>query len=71
VRRTPDRPREFRVPLSPFTPIVSAAFCLYLISGLPYTTFDLFAVWLVAAAIIYFSYSAKHSRMARTITEGA
>ena len=72
LRRTqPDLPRGFRVPLYPFTPIASAAFCLYLISGLPYTTFVLFAVWLGAAAIVYFSYSAKHSRLARTITEGA
>jgi APA family basic amino acid/polyamine antiporter len=71
LRRTqPDLPRGFRVPLYPLTPLASAAFCLYLISGLPATTFALFALWLGAAAIIYFSYSAKHSRLARTITEG-
>jgi hypothetical protein len=35
------------------------------ISGLPYTTFALLAVWLGVAAIIYFTYSARHSRLAR------
>jgi basic amino acid/polyamine antiporter, APA family len=72
LRRTqPDLPRGFRVPLYPLTPIASAAFCLYLISGLPYTTFLLFAVWLGVAAILYFAYSAKHSRLAGPNTEGA
>ena len=47
------------------TPVLSAAFALYIISGLPYSTFALFAVWLGVAAIIYFTYSARHSRLAR------
>jgi APA family basic amino acid/polyamine antiporter len=68
LRRTqPDLPRGFSVPGYPVTPILSAAFALYLISGLPYTTFALFAVWLGVAAIIYFAYSARHSRLARGI----
>jgi APA family basic amino acid/polyamine antiporter len=57
--------------LYPLVPIASAVFCLYLISGLPYTTFALFTIWLGVAAIIYFSYSVKHSRLAKTITEVA
>src|ERR687898_1221004 len=61
----PDLPRGFRVPLYPITPILSAAFALYIISSLPGTTFALFAVWLGVAAIIYFTYSSKHSRLAR------
>ena len=66
LRRTqPDLPRGFRVPGYPITPILSAAFALYIISQLPYSTFALFAVWLGVAAIIYFTYSAKHSRLAR------
>ncbi len=59
------------MPLYPLTPVASAAFCLYLISGLPYTTFALFALWLGVAAIIYFAYSAKHSQLAGTSAEGA
>jgi APA family basic amino acid/polyamine antiporter len=66
LRRTqPDLPRGFRVPGYPVTPILSAAFALYIISQLPYSTFALFAVWLGVAAIIYFSYSMRHSRLAR------
>jgi basic amino acid/polyamine antiporter, APA family len=66
LRRTqPDLPRGFRVPGYPITPILSAAFALYIISQLPYSTFALFAVWLGVAAIIYFTYSARHSRLAR------
>jgi len=66
LRRTqPDLPRGFRVPFYPITPILSAAFALYIISQLPYSTFALFAVWLGVAAIIYFTYSARHSRLAR------
>jgi APA family basic amino acid/polyamine antiporter len=45
--------------------VLSAAFCIYLISGLPGTTFVLFAIWLAGAALIYFTYSVKHSRLAR------
>jgi len=66
LRRTqPDLPRGFRVPGYPVTPILSAGFALYIISQLPYSTFALFAVWLGGAAIIYFSYSRNHSRLAR------
>jgi APA family basic amino acid/polyamine antiporter len=66
LRRTqPDLPRGFRVPGYPVTPILSAGFALYIISQLPYSTFALFAVWLGVAAIIYFSYSRNHSRLAR------
>jgi APA family basic amino acid/polyamine antiporter len=66
LRRTqPDLPRGFRVPGYPVTPILSAAFALYIISQLPYSTFALFAVWLGVAAIIYFTYSVRHSRLAR------
>jgi APA family basic amino acid/polyamine antiporter len=66
LRRTqPGLERGFKVPGYPVTPVLSAAFCLYLISGLPGTTFALFAGWLTGAALIYFTYSMKHSRLAR------
>ena len=66
LRRTqPNLPRGFRVPGYPVTLVLSAAFALYIISQLPYSTFALFVVWLGVAAIIYFSYSRNHSRLAR------
>ena len=69
LRRTqPDLPRGFRVPGYPVTPVLSAASALYIMSGLPYLTFGLFAVWLGVAAIIYFTYSMRHSQLAQTGT---
>jgi APA family basic amino acid/polyamine antiporter len=65
LRRTrPDLPRGYRVPLFPLLPIGSVGFCLYLIAGLPADTFALFALWLTAAAAIYFGYSIKRSALA-------
>src|SRR3712207_7780444 len=70
LRRTqPDLPRGFRVPGYPVTPVLSALFALYLISGLPLNTFLLFAVWLGVAAIVYFTYSVRHSLLARGIAD--
>ncbi|MGH3144820.1 MAG: amino acid permease [Rubrobacter sp.] len=65
LRRTqPDLPRGFRVPFYPVTPILSILACLYILSGLPLTTFGLFVIWLGVAALIYFTYSMRHSRLA-------
>jgi len=64
LRRTqPGLPRGFTVPLYPVTPVLSVVFCLYLIRGLPPVTFLLFAIWLTAAAVVYFTYSVRHSRL--------
>jgi basic amino acid/polyamine antiporter, APA family len=69
LRRTqPDLPRGFKVPLYPVVPLLSVAFCLYLISGLPANTFMLFALWLGAALVIYFTYSIRKSRLASAPT---
>jgi basic amino acid/polyamine antiporter, APA family len=66
LRRTqPDLPRGFRVPLYPVTPVLSAASAIYIMTGLPLTTYALFVVWLGIAAIIYFTYSVRHSQLGR------
>ncbi len=65
LRRTqPDAERPFRVPLYPVVPVVSVAACLYLIQGLPLSTFLLFAAWLAIALLAYFLYGLRHSRLA-------
>lgn len=65
LRRTqPDAERGFRVPLYPVVPLVSVAACLYLIQGLPLSTFLLFAGWLAVALVAYFAYGLQHSRLA-------
>jgi APA family basic amino acid/polyamine antiporter len=64
-RRDPDRPRPFRTPWVPVLPLVSVAFCFYLIANLPPLTWLRFVLWMGIGALIYFFYSARHSRMRR------
>jgi len=64
LRRTdPDRPRPFRTPWVPVLPLISVAFCLYLMAFLPVLTWVRFGVWLLIGAVIYFSYGIRHSRV--------
>jgi APA family basic amino acid/polyamine antiporter len=68
LRRTrPDMPRGFKVPFYPVLPILSILSSLYLVYNLNPTTFKLFAVWLVFAAILYFTYSARNSRLEKPV----
>jgi len=59
----PDRPRPFRTPFVPVLPLVSIAFCVYLIYYLPLLTKLRFVVWMVAGGLIYFFYGVRHSRV--------
>ncbi len=62
LRRTqPDRPRGFRVPFSPWFPIISVIMCLLLMMGLLVVTWLRFIVWLILGLGIYWFYSRKHS----------
>jgi basic amino acid/polyamine antiporter, APA family len=64
-RKDPDRPRPFRTPWVPFLPLLSVAFCVYLILSLPLLTKLRFVGWLAVGALIYFLYSVRHSRVRR------
>ena len=62
LRRTePDRPRPFRVPWVPLTPIISILACLYLMLQLPALTWIRFSIWLAIGLVLYFVYGYKHS----------
>jgi APA family basic amino acid/polyamine antiporter len=62
LRRTqPDRPRSFRVPFAPVTPIISMVACFGLMLGLPLETWVRFVLWLIVGLVIYFLYSKKRS----------
>jgi APA family basic amino acid/polyamine antiporter len=62
LRRThPEKPRSFRVPFSPVTPILSMVCCFGLMLGLPLETWVRFVVWLAIGLVIYFSYSRQRS----------
>jgi basic amino acid/polyamine antiporter, APA family len=59
----PDMQRGFKVPFYPVLPILSIVSSIYLITSLSLHTFELFGVWLVFAAIFYFLYSVKKSKL--------
>ncbi|MBA3317969.1 MAG: amino acid permease [Gemmatimonadales bacterium] len=69
-RVEPDRPRPFRAPWVPLTPILAIVSCLYLMVQLPWLTWVRFALWLVLGLVIYFLYGIRHSRLARERGEG-
>jgi APA family basic amino acid/polyamine antiporter len=62
-RLEPDRRRPFRAPWVPITPLISIVACLYLMFQLPLITWKRFIAWLIAGLVIYFFYSARHSRL--------
>jgi APA family basic amino acid/polyamine antiporter len=63
-RKEPDRPRPFRTPLVPWVPLGAIGTCAYLMTELPKVTWIRFFLWMVAGLLIYFLYSAGHSRLA-------
>ena len=58
-----DRPRPFRVPWVPLTPLISVAACLYLMLQLPAVTWKRFGIWLLVGFVLYFLYGVRHSRL--------
>ncbi len=65
LRRTrPDLHRPFRTPLVPVLPILSVLASLWLMLNLQSATWIRFGVWLAIGLVVYFGYSARHSRLA-------
>jgi APA family basic amino acid/polyamine antiporter len=62
-RVDPDRPRPFRVPWVPFTPLISVVACFYLMYKLPGITWIRFGIWLLVGLVLYFLYGSRHSRL--------
>lgn len=61
----PGRERPFRVPFSPWLPLMGAASCVYLMLGLPTMAWTRFVLWLALGLAIYFLYGARNSRLVR------
>ncbi len=61
--REPDRPRKFRVPFSPVTPVLGILMCLFLMKGLPGVTWIRFGLWLLVGLVLYFVYGMRQSRL--------
>jgi basic amino acid/polyamine antiporter, APA family len=62
-KREPDRPRKFRVPLVPLTPLLGGLMCVVLMAGLPRLTWIRFVLWLLVGFVIYFFYGSRRSRL--------
>ncbi|MBI4540899.1 MAG: amino acid permease [Gemmatimonadetes bacterium] len=66
LRRTaPELERPFRTPGTPWTPLLAALFCLYLMLGLPLPTWMRLLVWLAIGMVIYFFYGRTNARRVR------
>jgi len=63
-KREPERPRKFRVPWVPLTPVLGILMCLFLMYKLPALTWIRFGLWLAAGLVLYFVYGMRRSRLA-------
>ena len=63
--REPERPRPFRVPLYPFTPILAILACLGLICGLEISNWLRLVIWLAIGLVVYFLYGYRNSVLRR------
>jgi len=71
LRRTDaNRPRPFRVPMSPVFPILGVLFCFILMLSLPLETWIRFFVWLGIGLLIYFLYGVGHSKLRAGVDTG-
>ncbi len=61
--KEPHRPRSFKVPFNPITPLLGVVACVFLTTGLPAITWVRFFVWLMVGLFVYFSYSLRHSHL--------
>lgn len=66
LRRTrPDLERPFKVPGGPVIPVLSIIACIYAANQIPKDTWISVGIWVLGALAFYFSYSRRHSIMAR------
>src|SRR5205807_172260 len=69
-RKEGDRPRPFRVPMVPWSPLLGVFLCVILMLSLPLETWGRFIIWLAIGLSIYFLYSVRHSKLRRDIDVG-
>ncbi|MDR6937769.1 MULTISPECIES: amino acid permease [unclassified Luteibacter] len=61
--RKPGLERKFRTPAVWFVAPLGILFSLALIWGLPWITFERFAIWMAIGLIVYFTYGVRHSKL--------
>lgn len=65
--RQPSLHRPFKVPFSPWVPLLGTAACLIQMIVLPETIWLQLVGWLLFGCLIYFGYSFRHSKIRRSI----
>lgn len=63
--RQPHLHRPFKNPLNPLFPALGMLSCGALMAFLPQSTWLRFVVWLTIGLVVYFTYSIRHSKLAR------
>jgi APA family basic amino acid/polyamine antiporter len=64
LRRTnPNAHRPFRTPLVPLVPLLAIVSCGYLMTELPWQTWERFFIWLGLGLVVYFAYGYRHSKL--------
>ena len=61
----PDLPRPFKMPLSPWLPLLAAAICFYLMLSLSKITWLSFFIWTTLGLLIYFLFGIRKSKLAK------
>lgn len=64
-KKRPDLPRAFKMPGSPWIPILIAVANFWLMLNLSVLTWIRFVVWLVVGFVIYFGYGYWHARLGK------
>ena len=63
--KRPDIDRSFKVPFGLIIPALGALACAFLMVNLGGRTWIVFGLWMVVGAIVYFTYSRRHSVVGR------
>ena len=63
--KSPNLARPFRTPFVPLVPILGILICGYMMTSLPFPTWERLIVWMILGLFIYFFYSRSHSKLAR------
>ena len=64
-KREPERPRPFKVPLYPLTPLLAILACLGLIAGLEISNWLRLVIWLAIGMVVYCTYGYRNSVLRR------
>jgi APA family basic amino acid/polyamine antiporter len=64
MRKTePNAPRPFKTPLVPIVPVLGVLVCAAMMISLPGLTWLNMFIWMAIGLVVYFTYSAKHSKI--------